>query len=106
MNIKPRGPRTAIAALALSALLLTACSAQAPAPTGTPGPGGTIVIAEAQDTTEMDPSVAVFDVTWRISALVYETLVSTNENSEIVPGIAESWSSPARRATSFISATG
>lgn len=105
------------AALA-SALLLAACGgdddtpsastsagtgdteATAPASTAAPVAGGTLITAEAQDTAEMDPAISTFDMSWRLQAMVYETLVSTNAASEIVPGIAESWEQPTD--TSFV----
>ena len=33
-------------------------------------------------------------MTWRLQQMVYETLVTTNENLEIVPALAASWTQP------------
>ena len=49
------------------------------------------MIAEAADTTELDPHVSIYDSSWRIEDLVYDSLVTTNAESEILPSIAESW---------------
>lgn len=75
-----------------SVLALTACTGGgAPAPSTTPLDGGNIVIAEASETTELDPQISVYDSSWRLQDLVYDSLVTTNAESEILPSIAESW---------------
>ncbi|MDO8392506.1 MAG: ABC transporter substrate-binding protein [Actinomycetota bacterium] len=117
--MKVRTGRRLLARTALAAtLLLAACggsdsnsststpgsvgdsSSTGPASTAVPVAGGTLITAEAQDTAEMDPAISTFDMSWRLQAFVYETLVTTNAQSELLPGIAESWEQPSD--TSFV----
>jgi peptide/nickel transport system substrate-binding protein len=65
-----------------------------------PADGGVLIVAEGQDTAEMDPQTSFFDMTWRLQSMVYETLVTTNENLEIVPALAASWTQP--DATTYV----
>lgn len=84
-----------IATTVAAIMFATACGGSGSSgATGTPIEGGTIVIAEGQDTTETDPAVSSYDISWRIQDLVYETLVSTDAESNPVPEIAESWQQP------------
>lgn len=86
-------PSTVGAGLALGAVavLLASCSPGPATPDVVPVEGGTLVIAEAFDAPDVNPSTSFYDTTWRINDMVYDSLVTTNENAEILPSIAESW---------------
>ncbi|NTW38763.1 MAG: ABC transporter substrate-binding protein [Cellulomonadaceae bacterium] len=79
-------------ALALTSVgvLVTACTPGPSAPAATRD-DGTLVIGETADTTEVDPQISYNDVSWRIQDMVYDSLVTTDENSQILPSIAASW---------------
>jgi peptide/nickel transport system substrate-binding protein len=88
MSLHSRLGTTAV--FAVVALGIASCSATPPETTS-PVKGGELVIAEVSDTAEVDPQVSYVDTSWRIQDLVYDSLLTTNEDSEIVPSIAESW---------------
>jgi peptide/nickel transport system substrate-binding protein len=84
--------KPALAAIAAGAVIFTlaGCTGSAD-PASSPIDGGTLTIAEAADTVEVDPQLSFYDSSWRFQDLVYDSLVATNADSEIVPSIAESW---------------
>ena len=114
INQRTRSRAAAGAAIALSlACVLTSCAAPGSAPGGTEqteaAPGFLAVADEAltgtgaltvqldYDTSEadgLDPQTAQTDTSWMIMGLVYETLVTTDENFEIQPKLATSWEQP------------
>ncbi|QJU56347.1 ABC transporter substrate-binding protein (plasmid) [Herbiconiux sp. KACC 21604] len=70
-------------------LALTACT---PSSQSTPSSNGsTLVIADGADTTEMNPQTSLYDSSWRIEDMVYDSLVTTDDKSDILPSLAESW---------------
>ncbi len=89
MNVPSR--LTLVAVSAIAAITLSGCGAGAPSPTGSPVSGGSLTISEAADTSELDPQTSLYDSSWRLQDLVYDSLVTTNSASEILPSIAESW---------------
>ena len=59
--------------------------------TATPKSGGTLVVAQNADIKGFDPHTLPDFPTVRALGLMYETLVTTDENLKVVPGLAESW---------------
>lgn len=51
----------------------------------------TLIMARAIDATGLDPHTQTAFASLRLTELIYETLVRTDENLELVPGLAESW---------------
>src|SRR5680860_1708675 len=51
----------------------------------------TLIMARAIDATGLDPHTQTAFASLRLTELVYESLVITDENLELVPGLAESW---------------
>ncbi|WP_433250686.1 ABC transporter substrate-binding protein [Actinomadura nitritigenes] len=86
------------AALAVSALLLSACggSGSGAAAGSRPRDGGTLVVGQYQEVTQFDPNRQYSWETWRIDRNIYETLVDEDLSSptgvpKIVPRLATSW---------------
>lgn len=70
----------------------TADSADEAGEAGDAASGGRLIVAEGIDSPDsMDPHVAIFDVTWRLQDLVYDTLVTVDEDAQLQPRLAESW---------------
>lgn len=53
--------------------------------------GGDLVLAVASDPTSLDPHGANDIPSSVVQENIYETLVNTDDNSEIIPGLAKSW---------------
>jgi peptide/nickel transport system substrate-binding protein len=53
--------------------------------------GNTLIMARAIDATGLDPHTQTAFASLRLIELIYEPLVRTDENFEIVPALAESW---------------
>ncbi len=68
--------------LALGTFGLPALSAQE---------GETLIMARAVDATGLDPHTQTAFASLRLLELVYEPLVRTSENLELIPALAESW---------------
>src|SRR5680860_852140 len=51
----------------------------------------TLIMARAIDATGLDPHTQTAFASLRLLELIYEPLVRTDENFEIVPALAESW---------------
>lgn len=111
--------RVMIVAVLLMLPLLGACAPQSERPTPTPAPttaapkpapspqpaatppavakpqrGGTLVFAMTGEAAELDPNKTTVGVTRRYARFMYNTLVNTDENANIIPELAESWSNP------------
>lgn len=114
INQRTRSRAAAGAAIALSlACVLTSCAAPGAEPGGAgqeeAAPGflavaddaltgqGALTVQLDYDTSEadgLDPQTAQTARSWMIMGLVYETLVTTDENFEIRPRLATSWEQP------------
>jgi peptide/nickel transport system substrate-binding protein len=86
---------------ALSLATILACgpsspSASAPAPTGASGPkkGGTLKVALDSDIIGIDPHGASAGVDRNVYTAIYNGLVAPDKNLNIVPDLAESWTTP------------
>jgi len=53
--------------------------------------GGTLVMARAVDATGLDPHTQTAFASLRLLELVYDTLVRTDENLNLMPALAEDW---------------
>ncbi|MBO1900331.1 ABC transporter substrate-binding protein [Leucobacter weissii] len=110
LRLRTRAIATAALALALTGTLVACGSGgpAGPAPQEEAAPGF-LTVAEAGDSTGsatiqvdydtaeangLDPQTAQTARSWMILGLVYETLVSVDENFEIQPGLASSWEQP------------
>ena len=83
------------------ALSLVACGSSEPAPAPSEGgepattaksPDNDIVVALQADTTSMDPHVGSNGISNQILNEVYETLLTFDENTNVVPLLAKEWS--------------
>ncbi len=54
----------------------------------------TIVWGKPAEITGIDPHVAGTVASWELYQMVYETLLTTDENLKLQPGLAESWEQP------------
>lgn len=65
----------------------------APPPPSASGPvrGGSLTVAVAADPDGLDPHQTVAAATFQITRNIYDTLVQTDEQSRIQPGLAERW---------------
>ncbi|RNF39533.1 glutathione ABC transporter substrate-binding protein [Planococcus salinus] len=86
--------------LFVSAFLLTACAGGNEEDTSTndsdqpaeeSAAGGDLILAVASDPTSLDPHGANDIPSSVVQENIYETLVNTNDDNEIIPGLAESW---------------
>src|SRR5215218_8952289 len=57
----------------------------------TPVSGGTLIIAQNADVAGFDPHTLPSFPTVRTIGLIYETLVTVDQNLKVGPGLAESW---------------
>lgn len=83
------------------ALVLTACAGGGDEDTSTDGTdqpagdesaaGGDLILAVLSDASSLDPHGANDVPSTIVQENIFETLVHTDENSEIIPGLAESW---------------
>ena len=89
-----------VLSLLLGASALTGCRATPtpPAPpttgptgAGQPQRGGRLTIAVAADPDGLDPHKTVAAATFQITRNIYDTLVQTDAESRILPGLAEKW---------------
>jgi peptide/nickel transport system substrate-binding protein len=79
---------------AVTTLVLTACSSSGSGGTGTGGTGSgnaTLKWATSYFPTHWDPVVNGSGATFRLGALVYESLTRTDAKGNAVPGLAQSW---------------
>ncbi|KAA5835112.1 ABC transporter substrate-binding protein [Saccharopolyspora hirsuta] len=92
-----------LAALGMSAAVVSACSRPAPiAAGGPPRRGGTLTYAAAVDSESWDPHVASTDVTGLILRGVFDSLVVQREDGTFAPWLARSWQvSPDGRRYTF-----
>lgn len=65
---------------------------EAPTPEPEETQGGTIIIGKPQEATGTDPQIFANAAEWQIFALVYEQLVTMDENLRPIPQLAEDWS--------------
>jgi peptide/nickel transport system substrate-binding protein len=88
---------TALAAIAVTALALTGCTAPAPqATTGSPRTGGTLTYASGDaEPTCLDPHVGGNYPQALLSTQFLESLVSRDTSGEIIPWLAASWTTSA-----------
>ena len=80
-------------ALLMTAGLFSGCS-NTPKEEGSKGSSkdkDTLVIAQNADIYSMDPQLKKDTQSGRIKTLVFETLVRTDSENNILPGIADSW---------------
>lgn len=88
--------------LLMLALFLTACAGGSDSsegesnPEGTTGTGeeaqgGDLILAVLSDASSLDPHGANDVPSSVVQENIFETLVQTDENNEIIPGLAESW---------------
>ena len=61
----------------------------------------TIVVAQGADAKSLDPHASNDQPSSRISSQIYDGLVTTDENMNIVPALAESWDQPNSTTTIF-----
>ncbi len=70
-----------------------------PAPTAAPKKGGVLVAARAADALGLDPHKQTAFSSFRVMELIYDTLVTLDQNLNVVPSLAESWSYSADNKT-------
>lgn len=97
----PRRRRSAqTVAVTLAAVALSACNTggsgtpSPDAPGGTPQTGGTISVGSGQGAIpQLDPGLATLHWEWVLYPLLWDGLTYLDENSEVQPALAESWTS-------------
>lgn len=77
-------------ALVALAVFAAACGGGTAA-TQSPAAGGTFTAAISADPGVLDPAMGVLSVTNSVLLYAYDTLVSTDKDGKLVPGLAESW---------------
>ncbi|MDQ0430920.1 peptide/nickel transport system substrate-binding protein [Planomicrobium stackebrandtii] len=90
-----------VLSLLMLALFLTACAGgsdtsegdtdEGGSGTGEEAQGGDLILAVLSDASSLDPHGANDVPSSVVQENIFETLVETDENSEIIPGLAESW---------------
>lgn len=92
--MRPRRPHVRVA-VALALLLVGACTRDAPLdwPARTPGSerGGVLRLAAPDDVPTLDPAVGYDSRSWTYEQHLYETLVTYDDESRLVPALAEHW---------------
>ncbi|MGH3354784.1 MAG: ABC transporter substrate-binding protein [Nocardioidaceae bacterium] len=84
-HLRARGTSVAVCLV----LALAGCN---PTPeSGEGGGGGPFIVARTADIDGLDPAVATAFQTLQTLGLVYDTLVETDEQGELVPGLASDW---------------
>src|SRR5215212_3741159 len=63
--------------------------------------GGTLTWGSDTDPTHLIPFGANATATWRVTSLIYESLVAWDRNLKVVPALAESWDAPDSRTFVF-----
>lgn len=79
---------TKLMSVACMAGLITACGNPSGTSTAT---GSTIIVANGADATTLDPHATNDQPSSRIFSQIYSNLVETDQDMNIVPGLAESW---------------
>ncbi|MBA3280336.1 MAG: ABC transporter substrate-binding protein, partial [Geodermatophilaceae bacterium] len=83
---------TAIAAVSIAALALSACADSEREPTTEGGGGGTFVFGAAADPGTLDPAFATDGETFRVTRQIFEGLLEPGEGTaEPQPGLADSY---------------
>ena len=88
---------TKVAATSAMALALAACGG----PEKSAQVTDTLIIAQGSDAKTLDPHTTNDQPSSRVAAQIYSQLVETDENMDIVPGLAESWTIVDDRTTDF-----
>lgn len=107
-----KAPLGAISGFLVILVLLGACTPQqtaqiAPAGEGSkpapasPQKGGTLRVAVSGDAGELDPHKATVGTTRRFARLIYNSLTNSDAAGNIIPELAESWSTPDPRTYVF-----
>lgn len=90
-----RRRRGAAGTLALVALAGTACGGGDTPSSAAAEPryasGGTLTVAQEQDPGALDPQLTALSATRAVTRFAYDTLVNTDENGELVSGLADTW---------------
>lgn len=88
---------TILSAMLIVALALTGCAGGSSDTGASSGSGetaevkDTIIIAQGADAKSLDPHATNDQPSSRVSKQIYSRLVEMNEEMEIIPGLAESW---------------
>ncbi len=76
-------------------ILAAACAGPAEPPQAKPVKGGTLVVAISANPDGLDPHKTVAAVTFEVVKNIYDTLVDTDPQGNIIPGLAEKWEASA-----------
>ena len=69
--------------------------------------GGVLSLAAAEDVPTLDPAIGYDTTSWFFEEHLFETLVTYDESSTLIPALAERWEiSPDRRSYRFVLAAG
>ncbi|MTI14035.1 glutathione ABC transporter substrate-binding protein [Sansalvadorimonas verongulae] len=88
---------TKAAATGVMAIALAACGGPEQSADAT----DSLIIAQGSDAKTLDPHTTNDQPSSRVAAQIYSQLVETDENMNIVPGLAESWTIVDERTTDF-----
>lgn len=80
-----------LSTLMVLSLVLTACGTSTPDGDDTGNAQNELIIAQGADAKSLDPHGTNDQPSSRVSKQIYNTLVTQNEDMELVPGLAEDW---------------
>src|SRR5690606_29901049 len=84
----------AVTALALTSLTLAGCTGTAVPPDAAADPDATLVVTTGQGAIpQLDPGLATFQWERVLYPLLWNGLTEVTEGDEVVPGLAENWTS-------------
>lgn len=86
-------PSAAPSAAASSAAAATGTASAATGSSNSTAPTGTFVVARTGDIDKLDPQLATAFQTVETLGLVYDSLVKTDNNGKLTPGLATKWTS-------------
>lgn len=98
--------RAAVAVAVVTALTLSACSTRNSESSSPKAEidGGTIIWSKPAEAVALDPTTSLIGSSWELLNIVYDQLVTIDEQQQVQPSLAESWENPSLTSTSFICA--
>lgn len=88
--------RAAVAVAVVTALTLSACSTRNSESSSPKAEidGGTIIWSKPAEAVALDPTTSLIGSSWELLNIVYDQLVTIDEQQQVQPSLAESWENP------------